>query len=107
MGDGSDESDAFVPEPAVVLWVYISGRRHVRVPEVAHRCVGTLRRNRISTYCYVQAHVNAIQQPFTFVAALKAGAAPVCAWFPHQIILDSAVRHDCVFFIFYKWVRMF
>ena len=41
MGDGSDERDAFVPEPAGVLRLDISGRRHVRVPEVAHTHEGT------------------------------------------------------------------
>ncbi len=38
MGDGSDESDTFVPGPAVALWSHISGRRRVRVPEIVHGC---------------------------------------------------------------------
>lgn len=37
MGDEGNESDAFHPEPAVVLRCHISGRRHVRVPEIVHR----------------------------------------------------------------------
>lgn len=34
--DDEDEPDAFTAEPAVVLGSRLSGRRHVRVPEVVH-----------------------------------------------------------------------
>lgn len=38
MGDGVHECDALFPEPAVVRWPHIFGRRDVRVPEIANAC---------------------------------------------------------------------
>lgn len=78
MGDGGDEHDALVPEPAVVLWSHISGRRHVRVPEIAH----TVKEHRTRSYSKHKLMQSYSKEPFTTVAAPTAarnGAGRVCA----------------------------
>lgn len=87
MGNCVDDCDAFLPEPAVVLWSYISGRRDVRVPEVVHRR-HTMKERTIRTYSTHKLMQYSSKEPLVSVAAPEVTANNGAARFPHQIILN-------------------